>query len=112
VVVFWILDPRECKGLPGLTKGLSTLTALQMLGLQECKWLTGLPEGLSALTALKTLELTRCEGLTGLQDGPSELSTPKIKLLMILKPLMILTSRSVIVLHVISLKIFAKAASK
>jgi hypothetical protein len=43
-------------------------------------------------------------------DFPTLLSTPKIQLLMILKPLMILTSRSVSVIHVISLKIFAKAA--
>jgi hypothetical protein len=54
-VWLFLLDPGDCKGLTGLTKGLSALTALQMLGLQECKWLTALPEGLSALTALKTL---------------------------------------------------------
>jgi hypothetical protein len=43
-------------------------------------------------------------------DFPTLLSTPKIKLLMILKPLMILTSRSVSVLHVISFKNLRKGS--
>jgi hypothetical protein len=43
-------------------------------------------------------------------DFPTLLSTPKIKLLMILKPLMILTSRSVSVLHVISFENLRKGS--
>ncbi len=72
-----VFDPRECKGLTGLPEGLSTLTALQTLGLQECKWLTGLPEGLSALTALKTLDLTRCEGLRALWQRKKKKETQR-----------------------------------
>ncbi len=48
--------------------------------------------------------------LRALNDFPTLLSTPKIKLLMILKPLMILTSRSVSVLHVISFENLRKGS--